>query len=428
MKIKYYFLAVFAIVLSGVSMVSCSDDDLSSTIFDTTVKPLDRTSATFALDTFCVENFLQPYNMRYLYKMEDISTNMNKNFVPATYDKSVEMAVLAKYLWFDVYRDVMGEQFLKKYSPRLLHIVGSGSYSNSGQLEEGSSEGGLKITMYKVNSLDVNNIDSLNKHYFNMMHREFASVLTSKAVTPTAFPLITASTYNPAEWQNAADSVVAGQGYVSPRASGSFGYDWVELMSNYIIRNQQSWDKLMQTAEFDWEMVEVELKPFMENFNFDKDNPIYKSHDDKDLKPGVMRDTLGYYVKDGLKDNAGTVKKIFIVRKDISRDASGAALLEDGMPVFLNKDNTVGRDLIMQKLDMLRTWLSDNFGINLDELRNEVQRKQYVTNPDGTFVVDSDGKFVNRLLAPSEEDPSRTLLEVLLDGVYKYDDLKNPNN
>ena len=99
MKLKYgiFTIASAALLTLGVT-TSCSDDDLGASIFDTVDHPLDRSSATFPLDTFCIENFRDPYNLRFLYKMEDIGSDMQKNLVPASYEKSKELAVLVKYL------------------------------------------------------------------------------------------------------------------------------------------------------------------------------------------------------------------------------------------------------------------------------------------------------------------------------------------
>ena len=100
-KLNILFLAVIALLSVGVS--SCSDDDdFTPTIFDTTDYPLDKSSYTFALDTFCKVNFLEPYNLHFNYKFDDMGSDMNKNLTPAAYDKSVDLAVLTKYLWYDV--------------------------------------------------------------------------------------------------------------------------------------------------------------------------------------------------------------------------------------------------------------------------------------------------------------------------------------
>ena len=137
---KIAFIALAATIVMG--FVSCSDDDFTETIFDTTEYPLDRSAYTFPLDTFVKVNFLEPYNLRYLYKMQDIGSDMNYNLVPCTYDQSVTLAVLCKYLWYDVYKSVVGEEFLKQFSPRIIHVIGSPAFNpSSGTMLLGTAEG-----------------------------------------------------------------------------------------------------------------------------------------------------------------------------------------------------------------------------------------------------------------------------------------------
>lgn len=144
-KLSILLLAFMAFITAG--FVSCSDDDLGKTIFDTTDYPLDRTAYTFPLDTFIKKNFLEPYNLKFIYRMEDIGSDLQKNLVPANYEKSVELAVLSKYLWYDVYQKIAGDEFIKANSPRIIHVIGSPSYNPTDGTETlGTAEGGLKIS------------------------------------------------------------------------------------------------------------------------------------------------------------------------------------------------------------------------------------------------------------------------------------------
>ena len=112
------------------------------------------------------------------------------------------------------------------------------------------------------------------------------------------------------------------------------------------------------------------------------------------------------------------------MRKVISRDADGNPLLdENGNMIYLEQDGVNGKDVILQKLDLVRTWLKDNFNVDLDQLRQEVQKREWVTDADGNFVIEN-GHFVNKLTAPSEEDQSKTLMELLLDQVNTFEELQ----
>ena len=83
-------------------------------------------------------------------------------------------------------------------------------------------------------------------------------------------------------------------------------------------------------------------------------------------------------------------------------------------------DNIDGREVILTKLDLVRTWLKTNWDIDLDELRREVQSRQYLTDSNGNFVRNEWGGYVNRLTQSYEGDPSKTLFEYLSEEIEEY--------
>ena len=103
MKLRQSILIMAACVGTAFQMASCSEE-LGDSIFDTHQYPLNQSAYTFPLDTFVKVNFLEPYNMRFIYKMEYISSDKEKNLTPASYENSCKLAVLTKYLWYDSYK------------------------------------------------------------------------------------------------------------------------------------------------------------------------------------------------------------------------------------------------------------------------------------------------------------------------------------
>ena len=410
---KLLVATAFAVSCPVAILSSCSDEDLGPSIFDPTDYPLDRSAYTFPLDSFCKQNYLEPYNLQYLFKMRDISSDMDYNLVPCSYDQSITLAVLCKYLWFDVYKDSVdnGDLFLKKYSPRIIHVIGSPAYNPATHTEElGLAEGGLKITLYNGNNLSPKDIEYMNEMFFKTMHHEFSHILNQHVNRPTDFDLISNGKYDVQNWQDTHDSIALGRGFVSPYASKQPREDWVEVIANYIVKDTITWNKMLNTASFEWELAEDVPAEY-----WDKINRLAN-------QGKANRDSVGYYYSTTAK--SGTAASTYgIVRKVIQRDAEGYAVPDaNGDIVYTHRSGVNGRDIILQKLDMVREWLASSFNYDIEKVRMGVQRKQWVTDANGNFVFDDKGQFINNITYQRAD--GSTVLDSLRNQVLRLKELQ----
>lgn len=396
MKKYIYSLMLTAGLAAG--FVSCSEDEIEGTIFDTTEEVLDPNSFTYALDKFAEENFLVPYNMRFLYRIEDIETDMTYNLVPATYEKSIEMAALMKYLWLDVYKEnVPDKAFLAKYAPKMLQLLGSPAYNpTSGTETVGLAESGVKISLYKVNELDVNNIEDLNEDYFKTMHHEFSHILHQTKVYPESFKEISTGNYDGFGWQDRADVEARTLGFVTPYGSSGVSEDWVETIANYIVKNDTEWNKILEDAKYDYERETVKTEDFNAN------DP-----------------TIAWYEAVTAVD--GSIIEYEVVYYSVSRDENGDPIWntdpETGEQtlVYVENDDVDGPAVIEQKLEMCKTWLKESFSIDLDVIRQAVQERQYLME-NGEYVFDEKGNYIN-LLTHKLDGKDITLMDSLVNDV-----------
>lgn len=472
--IKTLSLAFIALATSFGAM-SCSEE-LGDTIFPDVDETLDPNSYTYALDSYVKHEYNEPYNISFLYKMQDISSDMNYNLIPCSYERSIDFAVLGKYLWFDIYAKLAGEKevFLKKYSPRILHLIGSPAINPStGTLTLGVAEGGKKITLYRGNSIDVTDVDMLNEFYFKTMHHEFCHILHQTHLYPNDYRLFNNGQYAPQDWQNTPDSVALGRGFITPYGSSGVDEDVVEVYANYVVKDDATWNKMMEVAKFDWEKHEGLSADTMKNC----------------LANGVSRDILGYVI-DTTTDVEGNETQYNVQRKVISRDANDRPVLSDGTVVFLgqapvdtlrdengeivytgklDKDKNpipstkirddygwttrsmvdssyvditgklvfthasgkIGYEILQQKFAMVKNWLKEYYQLDVDEIHKEVQRRQYLTATDEEgneyFVKDNYGRYVSRLTAPYTDDKGNSygqLIDYLRNQVLKYNENK----
>ena len=306
-------LSYIIILFAGIILSACNEKLDPNSIFPNTQEELDPTSYSFQLDSFCKKNFLEEYNVEFRYRMQDISSDMDFNLVPCTYDNAITMAVLAKYLWWDVYKEVTGSyEFLRQYGPRIICLIGSAGHNSTGSVTLGVAQGGLKVTLHAINYIDPSNVSTLNEYYFKTMHHEFSHILHQTKTYPAEFRTISAGFYKPNGWEERSEQEARSLGFTGNYGSSQEREDFVEIIANYIVKTDDEWASMMSDAAKGWK-----------------------------------------------QDDDGTLHQL---EKD-----------EDGID---------GPAVIEQKLAICRNWLRDDWNIDLDSLRNEVQRRQANMNID----------------------------------------------
>lgn len=399
---------LLAAVAGGFS--SCAEDKIEGSIFDTTEKPLDPNSFTYALDKFSEDNFLKPYNMRFVYKIEDIETDMTYNLVPATYEESIKMAALMKYLWLDVYKkNVPDAAFLPTYGPKIIQLIGCPAYNPSTGTETvGLAESGVKITLYKVNELDVNDIDGLNENFFKTMHHEFSHILHQTKAYPESFQEISAGSYDGFSWQDRNDVEARTLGCVTPYASSAVSEDWVETIANYIVKNDTEWNKILEDAKLDYEKVSLLAAEYDPN--------------DPTIIPGTVTSTIDVISQKPIEYS--------FIRIAVQRDEEGKIIWTtdeetgDQKWTLVKNDDVDGYAVILQKLDMCKSWLKEKYQIDLDVIRKEVQGRQYLMK-DGEYVLDDSGNYIN-LLTRKLDGKDITLMDSLVNDIYSLGQTQTP--
>ena len=316
-----------------------------------------------------------------------------------------------------VFEAIGGDEFLKLYSPRIIHLIGSPAYNpTSGTETLGTAEGGYKVTLYMVNELTpamLADYATVNEYYFHTMHHEFGHILDQTSLRPTAFNTISTGLYDAMGWAQKSDSIQASLGFVTPYGSSQAGEDWVETLACYVTYNQDRWEQLLNSAQYDWEEIDYTLEDYQKYYP-----RAYQEYQTGYAYMTQNYDTIGY-----LRQMANYEYKL--VRKVVPRNADGFVALdaEGNYTVSTDMDNINGQAVILQKLDLVRTWLKDNWNINIDELRREVQTRQYVTDANGNFLRGPSGEFINRMTYiynPGEP----TLYQQLLEEVEQYKKLQ----
>lgn len=252
---KVIYLLLGIVFSAGFS--ACNDDDLDSSYLIEPERQINE------LDQWLEGNIRSQYNIGVNYRWEDVEIDMKYNLSPAKYVQSVWLSKAVKYLWLDSYDELTGNQdFMATHAPKMLQFVGSAAINPESHTEIlGLAEGGVKVTLYKVNSLDIENpdIEILNEYYFHTMHHEFAHILHQKKNYSTSYQEISAGGYSSAGWQNRSNEQAWALGFVTPYASAAPDEDFVEMISNYVTK-PVFWEKMMKSDVTDKDKLNRKLE------------------------------------------------------------------------------------------------------------------------------------------------------------------------
>ena len=190
----------------------------------------------------------------------------------------------------------------------------------------------------------------------------------------------------------------------------------METLSCYVTYDEDRWNRLINSAMTDWEDIEFTLDSFQTRYPgaYSEQNQVAAGL--KEEYSLYDRDSVGY-----LHELSNGEYKL--ARKVIKRNADGYAETDTLGNCILDRehwDNIDGREVILTKLDLVRNWLRDNWQIDLDLLRQEVQSRQYMTDANGQFIRDERHNYINRLTQPYQPGATKTLFEYLNEEVEGY--------
>ncbi|WP_165953072.1 substrate import-associated zinc metallohydrolase lipoprotein [Pedobacter changchengzhani] len=212
------FLTLFSLLLSCKKEAKLNVDLTKSTV--------DNPTANSPLDAWLKSTFLDEYNMDIVYKYNryKYSNDVVVSAPDTTRVRPQMQAVLNAFLL--PYRKAAGATFIKKNTPKEWVLFGSPAYQTNGSSLAGTASAGRNITLYDVNSFNVNDPGSVVGKIY-VIHHEFTHILNQLVPIPDDFKTITASTYN-ANWPAVSDQTAKDNGYVSAYASGSYIEDFAE--------------------------------------------------------------------------------------------------------------------------------------------------------------------------------------------------------
>ncbi len=238
--IKYLTVCLGLIALSS----SCQKEDNP-----VCQEPIETPKERNAFDEWLYKNYVSAYNIDFKYKQEDIEIDRKFNLIPSSLENSMKMAKIVRYAWLNVYDEIAGKDFMRRFSPRIITILGSAAWNGNGTITLATAESGLKVVLYRGNHLDPTSVEKMNTMFFHTMHHEFTHILHQNVKWPQEFNTISSGGYAPSSWQNRQTTEsYAKLGFVTAYAGSKPTEDITEVTSCYVTFTDEDWKKVWDAA------------------------------------------------------------------------------------------------------------------------------------------------------------------------------------
>ncbi len=246
MKMKKYISMILA-ACSVLVMSSCAKDEVSS---ESIFKEENHRYTEF--DSWLQRNYVEPYNVRFEYRMPDRETSFNYWVSPPNIKESIMIAKLIKFTTLEAMVEMMSSgdetedpaSFVKSYFPKVLFLVGSFEISSSGSTALASAENGLQINILGVNFFEYHK--DAERIAGTMLH-EFTHILDGIHGSPAEFKDITLSDYVGDRYTSLTDDPYQ-KGFVSNYARSHYSEDVAETGGRLISLTEEEREAMIAKA------------------------------------------------------------------------------------------------------------------------------------------------------------------------------------
>jgi substrate import-associated zinc metallohydrolase lipoprotein len=116
----------------------------------------------------------------------------------------------------------------------------------------GTAEGGLKITLYRINELNPETVTAalMADRYLKTMFHEFSHILHQTKSFSEDFAKISNVNYVSDDWSNSTNTEARAYelGFVSRYARKEANEDFVEMLAIFVVGGQANWNSILRKA------------------------------------------------------------------------------------------------------------------------------------------------------------------------------------
>jgi substrate import-associated zinc metallohydrolase lipoprotein len=239
---------IFNLVVCGLVLASAGSCNKSETLdVDMSRYVVDRPTET-ELDKWITTNLTDPYNIQLMYRFERSLMEVEKDVSPVKLEKVKPTAEAIINIFLKTYEKVGGSNFIKTYTPKQFVLYGSPAYNTNGSITLGTADGGRRVVLYELNTLDFNDPAQVSRK-MHVIHHEFTHILNQTIAIQPDFQLVTKSDYF-ADWTNAANTADTAKklGFVSRYSRTSYTEDFAEMVAHLLVQGQLWFDAYARSA------------------------------------------------------------------------------------------------------------------------------------------------------------------------------------
>ena len=212
-------------------------------------KGVDRDPSEHAIDVYFQENFQDKYGCAVRWQWVDKYVDIDYVVTPAKQDVVIPTGEMIMSFWIEPFMTLSkeGGDFIRDNFPPEIVFLGTDIRDTKGTIILGYAEGGVRITLTGLNKFDLHD-DAWLIQQLETMHHEFTHIVNQKYPMPEDYKGVTPDNYTSTSWSDIytkvdgdhdkADEVAIALGMVSPYGTSSFGEDFAEIVSKYLLMDE----------------------------------------------------------------------------------------------------------------------------------------------------------------------------------------------
>ncbi len=248
-KIKNFSLGMICMM----GLLSCGKDRIHPADAENIVDLGGETWTKTDIDQWISDSLVTPYNINVKYKwdaFEDMG-DISAIIVPPKENHIIPILKAVRRTWISPYIDVASAKFFNQISPKLIYMVGSPAFEESGAIKLGVAEGGKKVILLAINFSKTKDMDGYQaadsswiKEMFLTIHHEFGHILHQNVLYPPDFKNLNPNLIT-SNWQDYSDTEALLDGFITAYSMNTIDDDFVEMISHLLVEGEDWFEQML---------------------------------------------------------------------------------------------------------------------------------------------------------------------------------------